>query len=150
MIRRPPRSTPLYSSAASDVYKRQLPNEGGQLSLHSDRATFMKHSKYSRECELTLEEEVSFKSAWRVLCFKQEERLETEGTPVPANQHVFLNHCKTNQHMATHTEWTHRTPFGREYEVTACTRFNTHKAEDVDNYFMIVTGDPREVAPSLS
>src|SRR5450759_40512 len=26
MIRRPPRSTPLYSSAASDVYKRQLYN----------------------------------------------------------------------------------------------------------------------------
>src|SRR5665647_2858794 len=26
MIRRPPRSTPLYSSAASDVYKRQLVN----------------------------------------------------------------------------------------------------------------------------
>src|SRR5660397_21134 len=26
MIRRPPRSTPLYSSAASDVYKRQLRN----------------------------------------------------------------------------------------------------------------------------
>src|SRR5660397_254292 len=25
MLRRPPRSTPLYSSAASDVYKRQLP-----------------------------------------------------------------------------------------------------------------------------
>src|SRR5665647_3459265 len=25
MIRRPPRSTPLYSSAASDVYKRQVP-----------------------------------------------------------------------------------------------------------------------------
>src|SRR5660397_178100 len=25
MIRRPPRSTPLYSSAASDVYKRQTP-----------------------------------------------------------------------------------------------------------------------------
>ena len=26
MIRRPPRSTPLYSSAASDVYKRQVKN----------------------------------------------------------------------------------------------------------------------------
>ena len=26
MIRRPPRSTPLYSSAASDVYKRQINN----------------------------------------------------------------------------------------------------------------------------
>src|SRR5665647_1563910 len=28
MIRRPPRSTPLYSSAASDVYKRQVPGIG--------------------------------------------------------------------------------------------------------------------------
>ena len=28
MIRRPPRSTPLYSSAASDVYKRQVYNNG--------------------------------------------------------------------------------------------------------------------------
>src|SRR5665647_3965535 len=29
MIRRPPRSTPLYSSAASDVYKRQLKDRHG-------------------------------------------------------------------------------------------------------------------------
>src|SRR5674476_1693193 len=28
MIRRPPRSTPLYSSAASDVYKRQVQQAG--------------------------------------------------------------------------------------------------------------------------
>src|SRR5665647_2253713 len=36
MIRRPPRSTPLYSSAASDVYKRQilaLPPAPGQVPL---------------------------------------------------------------------------------------------------------------------
>src|SRR5665647_1015210 len=31
MIRRPPRSTPLYSSAASDVYKRQLRGRGQRL-----------------------------------------------------------------------------------------------------------------------
>src|SRR5660397_275338 len=31
MIRRPPRSTPLYSSAASDVYKRQLQSHPGPL-----------------------------------------------------------------------------------------------------------------------
>ena len=31
MIRRPPRSTPLYSSAASDVYKRQEENLVGIL-----------------------------------------------------------------------------------------------------------------------
>ena len=32
MIRRPPRSTLDRSSAASDVYKRQLPNDGSRLS----------------------------------------------------------------------------------------------------------------------
>src|SRR5660397_72576 len=31
MIRRPPRSTPLYSSAASDVYKRQPPSYAGEV-----------------------------------------------------------------------------------------------------------------------
>src|SRR5665647_3656619 len=36
MIRRPPRSTPLYSSAASDVYKRQLLSEGVQTPWIND------------------------------------------------------------------------------------------------------------------
>ena len=46
MIRRPPRSTPLYSSAASDVYKRQAYNkarflgaaflQGGALGIYGD------------------------------------------------------------------------------------------------------------------
>ena len=35
MIRRPPRSTPLYSSAASDVYKRQLPPSALPMSVPS-------------------------------------------------------------------------------------------------------------------
>src|SRR5450759_6039918 len=40
MIRRPPRSTPLYSSAASDVYKRQVglpPDEWDRPSQHRAR-----------------------------------------------------------------------------------------------------------------
>ena len=37
-----------------------------QLSLKSDRATFLKHSKYTREQEVTLEEEPCYKSAWSV------------------------------------------------------------------------------------
>src|SRR5450759_2140341 len=39
MIRRPPRSTPLYSSAASDVYKRQVGNNspfGNQFGAYAD------------------------------------------------------------------------------------------------------------------
>src|SRR5660397_32019 len=44
MIRRPPRSTPLYSSAASDVYKRQTrvgPPHPGALPPYADSASFV-------------------------------------------------------------------------------------------------------------
>src|SRR5660397_239792 len=41
MIRRPPRSTPLYSSAASDVYKRQIARD--TCFLMSSVATVKKH-----------------------------------------------------------------------------------------------------------
>src|SRR5665647_1118132 len=34
MIRRPPRSTPLYSSAASDVYKRQILDSAEPVNIH--------------------------------------------------------------------------------------------------------------------
>ena len=35
-----------------------------QLGLHSDRATFTKHSRFSREQEILLDEEISYNSAW--------------------------------------------------------------------------------------
>ncbi|CAI8035153.1 Cilia- and flagella-associated protein 161 [Geodia barretti] len=127
-----------------------LPDEGGQLGLHSDRATFTKHSRFSREQEVLLEEDISYNSAWKFICFSQDERLETEGTPVPANTRVFLNHCKTNHNLAVHEEWTYKTPFGRELEVTGHTHLNTHKAEDVHNHFMVVTGSLEDAVASLS
>eukprot|EP00731_Ephydatia_muelleri_P016538 Em0009g962a len=126
-----------------------LPDEGGQLNLQSDRATFMKHSHYTREQEITLEDEVTYNSAWNILCFKQEDRLETEGTPVPVNSRVFINHCKTNQDLAVHTDFCPRTPYGREYELTACTKYDIHKAEDPINHFMIVTGDLEKLAAAF-
>ena len=44
MIRRPPRSTPLYSSAASDVYKRQ------DYDIISELTTFIqKHNSFEAE-----------------------------------------------------------------------------------------------------
>eukprot|EP00826_Nyctotherus_ovalis_P043456 TRINITY_DN4580_c0_g1_i3.p2 TRINITY_DN4580_c0_g1~~TRINITY_DN4580_c0_g1_i3.p2 ORF type:complete len:128 (+),score=14.68 TRINITY_DN4580_c0_g1_i3:24-386(+) len=45
MIRRPPRSTPLYSSAASDVYKRQVEDcdECGEVEQRETRTTKQHH-----------------------------------------------------------------------------------------------------------
>jgi len=42
-----------------------------------------------------------------------------------------------------------RTPFGREYEVTATTKLNSHKAEELANHFVVVMGNPTEVADSF-
>jgi hypothetical protein len=67
-----------------------------------------------------------------------------------ANTRVFLNHCKTNHNLAVHEEWTYKTPFGRELEVTGHTHLNTHKAEDVHNHFMVVTGSLEDAVASLS
>lgn len=114
-----------------------LPGEGGELKLYSDSFSFMKHSKYSREQEVKLVEETSYRCVWRLLCFDQRDRLETEGEPIQVSKPLFINHCKTNEHLAVHTEYCPSTPFGREYEVTACTKLNTHKVEDTHNHFMI-------------
>lgn len=124
-----------------------LSGTGGQLTLESDRATLMDHSKYTREQELMLEDEVTYKSAWKILCFSQEDRLESAGWRVPTNQLVFINHSKTNNNLAVHSRWKPRTPFGREFEATACSKFNLHKVEMEHNHFMVVTGnylDPKK------
>ena len=76
---------------------------------------------------------------------------------------MFINHSKTNMHLAVHDDWTlrliifkvlfelllllkhilftfiSRTAFGREFEVTSCTKWNEHKFEDHHNHFMVVT-----------
>src|SRR5450759_1978105 len=48
MIRLPPRSTPLYSSAASDVYKRQISNNGGWTAEQSNRPRVGRHLGFTR------------------------------------------------------------------------------------------------------
>eukprot|EP00826_Nyctotherus_ovalis_P016866 TRINITY_DN1491_c0_g1_i6.p1 TRINITY_DN1491_c0_g1~~TRINITY_DN1491_c0_g1_i6.p1 ORF type:complete len:133 (+),score=13.84 TRINITY_DN1491_c0_g1_i6:25-399(+) len=55
MIRRPPRSTPLYSSAASDVYKRQLLLHPRVRHIH-----VVKQFGYNRRERNTFEELVRF------------------------------------------------------------------------------------------
>ena len=63
MIRRPPRSTPLYSSAASDVYKRQiyrmksiLKNDGKTYVSEGIDANFQDILNYSVFAQILLKE----------------------------------------------------------------------------------------------
>lgn len=79
---------------------RTLPGIGGNLMLQSDIATFQQSAKKSRKQLLSFVEETqSYLTHWRILSFDPQIRMETEGLPVPANQKIIFNHCKTNQSL---------------------------------------------------
>ncbi|XP_031688720.1 cilia- and flagella-associated protein 161 isoform X1 [Oncorhynchus kisutch] len=114
----------------------------GGLYLTSDHKTFQKCAKKSRLQEVIMEHQANFLSWWKVLHNDPHERLEHEGLPVPANSKVLISHCKTNQALAVlgqHILWT---PYGKEYEVTAHTFLDSHKAERDINHWLLVTADP--------
>ena len=67
MIRRPPRSTPLYSSAASDVYKRQVAE-----SLPLDIEKKIKSIDEIKSCKVN----VVFEPAWNKDMMSDEAKLE--------------------------------------------------------------------------
>jgi len=121
-----------------DFCLKTLPGAGGALTLQSDCKSFMKSAKKSREQAVWLSDEVSYHSYWKCLCFDPQMRLETEGTPVPANALLLISHCKTNRNLAAMTDYTFRTPFGREHEIATVTKLNSHKAEDKINHWQFV------------
>ncbi|XP_077989044.1 cilia- and flagella-associated protein 161-like [Glandiceps talaboti] len=123
-----------------------LPGEGGDLKLHSDIATFTKSAKKSRQQEVTLVEHCNYLTQWRVLAFNPLYRMEMEGLPVPANQKVVIAHCKSNQDLNSVGHVSLRTPFGREYEVTAHTELDSHRAEKDCNHWVFVSGTPTDPA----
>ena len=111
---------------------------GGDLKLQSDRATFMKNAKKSRKQEVLLSGDVSYQSHWQILHFDPQQRLETEGMPVKTNQRIMFNHCKTNQRLCVLSDFSFRTPFGREFEVVADTVLDSHKAEKPENHWVLI------------
>ncbi|KAK2842225.1 hypothetical protein Q5P01_012425 [Channa striata] len=112
------------------------------LYLTSDLQSFLKCAKKSRLQEVNLVDSLSFLSWWRIVHFDPQERLENEGLPVPANEKVLIMHCKTNQALAVLGDQILWTTFGKEYEVTAHTFLDSHKAEQDNNHWMLCTSDP--------
>ncbi|KAI9529877.1 hypothetical protein NQZ68_008116 [Dissostichus eleginoides] len=112
------------------------------LYLTSDLQSFQKCAKKSRLQEVNLEDGSSFLSWWKIVHFDPQERLEYEGQPVPANMSVLIIHCKTNQALAVlgdHVIWN---TYGKEYEMTAHTFLDSHKAEQDNNRWTLCTSDP--------
>ncbi|XP_045156573.1 cilia- and flagella-associated protein 161-like [Mercenaria mercenaria] len=133
-------------------YLSTLDDEGGNLFLQSDRVTLHKSPNKSRHQELSLVCEVSPKIEWKILHLKPKLRLEYEGIPVTANDKIIFNHVVTNQDLCVEQDICIRTSFGtREYEMSACTMLDSHRAEKEQNHWMFVMGVPGdEVCPVTS
>ncbi|XP_051238429.1 cilia- and flagella-associated protein 161 [Dicentrarchus labrax] len=112
------------------------------LYLSSDLQTFHKSAKKSFLQEVNLEDGGCFLSWWKIVHFDPQERLEYEGHPVPANVKVLIIHCKTNQALAVLGDKVLWTTYGKEYEVTAHTFLDSHKAEQDNNHWILCTADP--------
>ncbi|TNN00909.1 hypothetical protein fugu_012155 [Takifugu bimaculatus] len=113
----------------------------GGFYLTSDIQTFQKCAQMSRLQEVSLEAGNSSLSWWKLAHFDPRERLEHEGQPVPANEKVLIVHCKTNQALAALGHQVLWTTYGKEYEVTAHTFFDSHKAEQDENHWIVCTSD---------
>ncbi|XP_036006041.1 cilia- and flagella-associated protein 161 [Fundulus heteroclitus] len=112
------------------------------LYLTSDLQSFQKRSKMSGFQEVYLDDSMCFLSWWKIVYFDPQERLEYEGQPVPANEKVLIVHCKTNQALAALGDQPLWTAYGKEYEVTAHTFLDSHKAEEQVNHWILCTSDP--------
>ncbi|CAL8324821.1 cilia- and flagella-associated protein 161 [Gadus morhua] len=132
--------TPLYYGQSFAL--RTTSGFAGALCLTSDLQTFQRCAKKSRLQEVSLNMDSSFLSWWKIVHFDPQERLEYEGLPAPANVKVLIVHCKTNQALAVLGDQVLWTAFGREYEVTAHTFLDSHKAENDNNHWLIATSDP--------
>jgi len=114
----------------------------GQLFMQSDKVTFNKCAKKSRNQEVSLVPEPSFLCHFMVQHRNPLLRLEYEHEPVEANQEVIIVHCKTGHALAVETKCSSRTPFGREYELSCHTYLDSHKAEEDNNRWMMIVGVP--------
>ncbi|KAL4227696.1 hypothetical protein ACF0H5_013131 [Mactra antiquata] len=130
-------------------YLSTMDNEGGNLYLQSDRVTLHKSPNKSRHQDVCLVSEPSTLTEWKILHIKPKLRLEYEEVPVPANEKIIFNHVYTNQDLCVEEELCIRTSFGtREYEITACTMLDSHRAEKEQNHWMIIMGVPGdEICP---
>ncbi|XP_041365070.1 cilia- and flagella-associated protein 161-like [Gigantopelta aegis] len=131
-----------------DPFQLQTMEEAGSLYLKSDKVTFQQCSKKSGHQLLNLVAESSYLTHWKVLHKNPQVRMEFEYTPVPANEPVIISHCKTNRNMTVEEKYLIRNEFGMEYELSAHTYLDAHRAEEEANVWtmqMNVPGD--ETAP---
>lgn len=124
-------------------YLKTMDGSGGNLFLESDKFDFMKCAYQTRHQEVRLVSNPSYLTEWRIVYFNPLLRMEYEFMPVSANIQVIVNHVYTNQNLCVEDGATLiRTAFSMEYEISVHTYLNSHKAEEHNNHWILVTAPP--------
>ena len=88
-------------------------------------------SVYNHECD------------WVTTCLNPKFRLEAEGSHVLANEKIVIFHMKTNKALGVVTSYNNSSKF----ELVANTFLTSHKAEDDNNHWKLVTNVPSIAVP---
>ncbi|XP_005093655.1 cilia- and flagella-associated protein 161 [Aplysia californica] len=117
----------------------------GSLFLFSDQVLFNRCTDKARHQVVQLVPECSFKTSFQIEHKNPLLRLEFENEPVMANEECIIQHCKTHQNLCVEEKHCTPTLFGNEYEISAHTNLDSHKADLPVNRWMLVmavAGDP--------
>ncbi|XP_021942340.1 cilia- and flagella-associated protein 161-like isoform X2 [Zootermopsis nevadensis] len=95
--------------------------------------------------ELSLTSHRNTYCRWRALCWDPLQRPETEGSPVPPNCRLVINHAPSNRNMAVEHQHWFQTYFGMECQVAVHTYKDVHRRETSENVWMLVTQKPKDL-----
>eukprot|EP00164_Ancoracysta_twista_P004453 GFYU01006007.1.p1 GENE.GFYU01006007.1~~GFYU01006007.1.p1 ORF type:complete len:406 (-),score=144.66 GFYU01006007.1:561-1778(-) len=118
--------------------------------LHSCRVSIHSYAKYSRKQEVSISTQNNWCCQWEILTVDPNIRFEVEGTPVPANTPIIVNHVATNCHLGS-DKIRYANDFGNEFEAHTHTYTDIGKAQmgkrnrhpvGPQNHFIFVTAPP--------
>lgn len=126
-----------------------LPGYTSNMKLWSDHLRFNQRSRKSNSQLVNFVNETNYMCVWHALALDPQQRLETEGLPIPANAKIVIHHCKTGEKLCLMSEVGVKTPFGREFEIVANTQLDPHNAEKDSNHWVFVTGNPEDTTTTV-
>lgn len=114
------------------------------LYLSSDHVSpiVSKSSCKSGHQAVSLVSEPSLLTAWKILYFDPQSRLEMDYLPVLANTNIILTHVYTNRKLCVEYDFKIRSAFGSEYEISAHDYLDSHKAEKVNHHWKLTMNVP--------
>eukprot|EP01006_Ploeotia_vitrea_P037610 TRINITY_DN66153_c0_g1_i1.p1 TRINITY_DN66153_c0_g1~~TRINITY_DN66153_c0_g1_i1.p1 ORF type:complete len:317 (+),score=32.91 TRINITY_DN66153_c0_g1_i1:71-952(+) len=143
-----------YTQKFKLVLNPSLSDKDSLLLLASEQVSQTSFSKVSHKQEVTAKSKGTFEFTWQAVWPDLDYRMEMEGQPVQANVVLLINHCQTNQPLASDKQKPYVNDFGSEWEVCA------HKwparatklaaafgAEQPQNHWALITGPKESDAP---